>query len=497
MAVQFGDLGFVGFNADGDDGFAIVALQDIAAGETVLFTDNEWDGQDFNSGEGLLSWTTTEAVAAGTVVTFEAVNGANPVASIGTVSGTAMELDGQSEMVWAFTGTIAAPVEFLGVIANTYGSNYRHSPELANTGLTDEAGAIIINGNDDVLEYSGPTAGSAAALLAAISDEANWLTDNGGGDQSADDDGADFPSSGLTFQPAGPAMVLNESQGTQFECLQEGFTSAQIGDSFNLSGEDYCGKTLVVTRVDGLRLAMDDTLDTPPMILVVATGANSFHHSGNASMHVRLTNASATRESVGSKSVVLGDGDDVVRAHKGDNDITLGGGNDLAYGGQHDDTIDGGAGDDFLHGQQDNDTLNGGEGMDRLFGDNGDDIVNGGAGADTVVGGAGADVLDGGAGDDRIYVGKVNGNGDGDADIILSDVVSSGRDRIWGFDDDVDQIQISGVSDMSELLMIDDVANDRVILARAVDGAPSVDSPWLMAVYGMTAATIADDIVLV
>ena len=85
-----GDLAFSGFNADGDDDFAIVLLADAGAGTLVRFNDNEWQGSAFNSGEGAVTWNVTESLAAGTVVTFTNVDntansGFGP--SRGTLSG--------------------------------------------------------------------------------------------------------------------------------------------------------------------------------------------------------------------------------------------------------------------------------------------------------------------------------------------------------------------------------------------------------------------------
>ena len=51
-----GSLMFVAFNADGTDGVAFVALEDVPAGTIIYFTDNEWDGSSFNTGETYWQW---------------------------------------------------------------------------------------------------------------------------------------------------------------------------------------------------------------------------------------------------------------------------------------------------------------------------------------------------------------------------------------------------------------------------------------------------------
>jgi hypothetical protein len=55
MAVGPGSIAFTGFNADGNDNLAFVALETIAAGTVITFTDNEWGGSSFNTGES--TWT--------------------------------------------------------------------------------------------------------------------------------------------------------------------------------------------------------------------------------------------------------------------------------------------------------------------------------------------------------------------------------------------------------------------------------------------------------
>ena len=62
MLSTSGDIAFVGFNADGNDDLAFVTFVNIGAGETIYFTDNEWDGAAFNTGESYSLWTATSPV---------------------------------------------------------------------------------------------------------------------------------------------------------------------------------------------------------------------------------------------------------------------------------------------------------------------------------------------------------------------------------------------------------------------------------------------------
>jgi len=85
MLTGTGDIAFVGFNADGNDDLAFVTFVNIGVGETIYFTDNEWDGAAFNAGESYTVWTATQAVTAGTVITLSNFTG-GATASIGTLA---------------------------------------------------------------------------------------------------------------------------------------------------------------------------------------------------------------------------------------------------------------------------------------------------------------------------------------------------------------------------------------------------------------------------
>ncbi|MBV7378608.1 M10 family metallopeptidase C-terminal domain-containing protein [Maritimibacter dapengensis] len=137
-----------------------------------------------------------------------------------------------------------------------------------------------------------------------------------------------------------------------------------------------------------------------------------------------------------------GGGDDRLFGVSGKDHINGAGGNDYINGGDQDDTLIGHNGNDRIIGGNDNDTLEGNAGNDVLIGGAGLDTLEGGAGDDTLNGGAHADVLDGGDGDDLILPG-------GGADTII---FTGGRDRVRGFQDDIDQIQVVGYGDTTAVL---------------------------------------------
>ncbi|WP_243371398.1 CAP domain-containing protein [Microvirga solisilvae] len=91
-----------------------------------------------------------------------------------------------------------------------------------------------------------------------------------------------------------------------------------------------------------------------------------------------------------------------------------------------------------LYGTAGVDSMNGLSGNDKLYGRAGNDVLKGGTGNDVLYGEAGKDVLDGGAGNDILY-------GGADADTFRF-VGSWGGDKIVGFQDKIDRIDLRGNS---------------------------------------------------
>jgi len=180
-ALHTGDLAFTAFNAD-EDGFAVVALRDIAPFSAVYFTDNEWNGGApgtgaFNTGENTFLWGIgTTPVAAGTVVRFSQIDQASRSASIGAlaliVSG-APGFSASGDTVFAYTGTGAAQPDRL--IAALSSENFAGS-SLAGTGLAPGAGAVVVGNGADYAEYTGVRSGLASfgGYGALLNDNSHW-----------------------------------------------------------------------------------------------------------------------------------------------------------------------------------------------------------------------------------------------------------------------------------------------------------------------------------
>lgn len=178
-----GDLMFTSFNAD-EDGFAMVALANIAPNTKVYFTDNEWSGSAFNTGESYSSWLSgSTTIAAGTVIRFSKVDSATLLAaSVGSFSRETVAssanwgLSTAEDTIYAYLGTSAtAPTLFLSAITTgTFGTATAGS--LANTGLSVGNGAIKLSNGSDYAEYNGVRSGQAsfADYKPLIGNVANW-----------------------------------------------------------------------------------------------------------------------------------------------------------------------------------------------------------------------------------------------------------------------------------------------------------------------------------
>jgi len=206
MALNPGDLMFVGWDTDNNDA-AMLATTDIAAGEIIYFTDDEWDGTQFIGNEQLIEWVVPAGgIEAGTVITVDMTrtpSGADVIVG-GASSGTTDyirgdgSLAGANEMFWAVQGTVDAnddltPTNFIGVIGNETTGPDTQTPNLTGTGLTTSNGAIIIDGDNDYMEFAAddslPDPATQQELIDAISNTSDWVLGNGAGNNNPNSTG--------------------------------------------------------------------------------------------------------------------------------------------------------------------------------------------------------------------------------------------------------------------------------------------------------------------
>ncbi len=230
MALNAGDLVFIGWDSDNDDVvFLTTAL--IAAGEEIYFTDSEWNGTSFAPGEQVFKWTVPDGgVDAGTVVTIDMVSrgdgGPSATFSVGTEPGVAPigsvdyeqgggALAQGNEQFWAVQDVVydpgaralvpaspTEPISFINMIAQEEEGD-PGGPVLTNTGLGPDTGTVTIDGDEDFMifdpvlaigdrDFDEPPEVLRDALLNLIGDESNWTTADGGGTQNPSGTGFDF-----------------------------------------------------------------------------------------------------------------------------------------------------------------------------------------------------------------------------------------------------------------------------------------------------------------
>lgn len=252
-----GSIAFTGFNADGNDNLAFVALQDLAAGTVIFFNENEWLGSAFNSGEGVWSWTASQNVSAGSIVSMDNLHTTGS-SNLGTINvlGGAIDLNVSSEIVYAYVGSSDVPATFLSAIANNLFTVTGGT--LNGTGLTQGVNAISLNGvtgSADTATYVGDRAGqtSFSDYLSNINNPTHWIGEDTSFDDSADGVAPDVPFSVAGFSASPDTQVLNFAAGSLTVAQAEGdsgdtvltFTVERTGSS----GELHFAGNLVASGV--------------------------------------------------------------------------------------------------------------------------------------------------------------------------------------------------------------------------------------------------------
>jgi hypothetical protein len=184
-ALGAGDLAFVGYNADGEDDFAIVLLTDVVA-ETVYFTDKEPDGAGgLTTGEGFVRWDSgPELIPAGTVVVFTDIVGAERV-SHGAISlpNALFNLAADGDGILAYQGAShTTPATFLAGMESGAGA----LGDLTGTGLNwgYTASSVSAGAHDDGAVFSGPRVIGTdwPSFLPRIHNAGWWTTANSDGE---------------------------------------------------------------------------------------------------------------------------------------------------------------------------------------------------------------------------------------------------------------------------------------------------------------------------
>lgn len=198
--LQAGDVAVVAYNTDSPDAFAWVALRDLPSNTVIHFTNSSVSNGWFRWGDhlgrvvspGPLTWTSTNRVPAGTVVTW--VSGTQKCWSVGLLSGGALTLSADGDQIIAYTGSItsnaAGTAPWIGDCSQAtclFALNFAN-PGWDNTagggpstsfippGVSLAAGtAVHVNGQDNGY-YAGPVTGVVARVRSALAAAGSWIT---------------------------------------------------------------------------------------------------------------------------------------------------------------------------------------------------------------------------------------------------------------------------------------------------------------------------------
>lgn len=195
-----GDVAVVAYNTEGADSFAWVALRDMPPGTQIHFTSacvsNGWfrwgDHLGRPVGPGPLTWTATNLVRAGTVVSW--ISSTQKCWSVGAISGGVPALNSSGDQIFAYTGIIAynaaGTAPWLGDPAQArllFGLNFGNagwdnvaggnlSTSYIPAGLSEGEGTAVHVGSHNNAYYGGERSGTAGFLLNAIAKTNHWVS---------------------------------------------------------------------------------------------------------------------------------------------------------------------------------------------------------------------------------------------------------------------------------------------------------------------------------
>lgn len=178
--LRAGDIAIVGWIDNlTTDLFAFVVLSRIPEGTVIHFTDNGWSNTQYRTGEQVLRWEALMDIQAGTVIRSDDTSDTYSWVRSGKYANLSLNQDG--DQIYAFQGTLAAPVTNLFVLDDTGG----FEPAIDTTtgdvapGLITNRTAITFNQKGASQHFMAFTnfpgqAKTRVQWLAAIADANNW-----------------------------------------------------------------------------------------------------------------------------------------------------------------------------------------------------------------------------------------------------------------------------------------------------------------------------------
>ncbi len=168
-----GDVVLVTLNASVPDGFDAVPLVPLEEGTVVCFTDNAWSNTAWRSTEGVITYTATGTVAAGTILSYRGSD------TNGFTKSGSFQLSMAGDTLLVYQGPATNPAFIFGagwainspwIPSGDPGTDKSYVPEP----LSDETGTLLSLGPRDNYQYHSFTAGTRAEFLQWMSVNGNW-----------------------------------------------------------------------------------------------------------------------------------------------------------------------------------------------------------------------------------------------------------------------------------------------------------------------------------
>jgi hypothetical protein len=188
-----GSIVFLAMQTDAPDAFAFAAMQDIAANDTIYFTDNGWDGSAFFANEETMRWYSSQPVSRGTVVKVIDPRNTDPNALIigpGNALGKLNNISVSGEQILAYRIANGGGYIHLAGIStrnwltdcNTVGTGNTNSTCLPSA-LTNGVNAFAFSSNatdtDNIFLNIPTVSGTPQSILTQINGNAlNWFGNN-------------------------------------------------------------------------------------------------------------------------------------------------------------------------------------------------------------------------------------------------------------------------------------------------------------------------------
>jgi len=243
--LSLGDLIIPTVNADTLKNFDFVPLVDLEAGTEIKFTDAAWDatGDSLVDNEGIMTYTASGAISAGTVVSCLSKDGGGDFKESGT-----FDPSGSGDNILVYQGDASSPTFIYGIgWAKGDSWNYDSTTNTSDipAGLSEISCTIVNLGTADNYQYniSNGTSGTNAEILALLTSVSNYNSNN---DSAYSALSATFSVSASGYSIKGPTspgdLVLteiNDPPESDFSYLEFYNTSSDYMNILGCSAIQY------------------------------------------------------------------------------------------------------------------------------------------------------------------------------------------------------------------------------------------------------------------